>query len=922
MTRFLTFLLVVLFALPSVVYAHASPTEYIPASSATVTEAPSEISIRFSERPEAGASRIVVKDERGVELQQGTAVVDSLDSRVLSIPLTEGEAGAYFVTWSVVSKDDGHFTKGGYTYFIGDKETAGTNAPPQVEVVQLSALPEASTIALELLGNSLLLASLVFFAFLVRPRLQDMDEKARRGGARVHTFLVVCGIFFALAGAVAHVLLKTSELATLHSSSFTEALPLYLATVGGFATIIRAGVVIVFGLFFAFRARAIRTASRITFSELALFVLLGVFAYFRAVVSHATANPFLPPLGVFTNFVHLIAKDLSAGLLITLSLVMALKSLRPHLPHLAARGMRTLALLFAPLSATAAYIVWLHLKDASNLTSTLWGERAILLFTCALAAAAFLAYHAWGSRYAPAFVGRMLRYTLPAEAVVGVLIVFFSSLMIITSPPLHEAPHALTAESNGVHISLMALASEDGMALLTVAEPDMPTVHTPTVLLDGDSEGGIVLDLEERFVGGYAFPLAVLQGEETHTLSIIASQEGGYDARASFTLTRADLILPAEGVRTFDLFTLLMSALGIAGVLFALLLLRSVRTEHGTEVTPSSPLRVLVSGVATLFIASQLLGIASFAFANTFKRECIQDGNSWHLMLPTRAGKPVSSTPAEGCMALNGAFHIADAREYHFLKSPAVSHVEFSTDLSVLRAGEPIELAFAMRNEDGSIPHLSVQHERLVHIVVVSKDATQFFHVHPDDSVPLTTEEVANASFTIPFTFPKAGEYVIGIDYASGLSLRSEQFRMSVAGAPMQEERETFPLRAMHEGYAVSLQPGFPIVGQPATLVWRVQKDGEDVLDLEPYLGAATHVAIVKEDLSEFIHAHGEVHMPNAPVPKVSATGVHNHVPPPPRFGPLVEAHPVFPSAGIYTVFAQFMHEGKVISAPFTLRVE
>jgi len=91
---------------------------------------------------------------------------------------------------------------------------------------------------------------------------------------------------------------------------------------------------------------------------------------------------------------------------------------------------------------------------------------------------------------------------------------------------------------------------------------------------------------------------------------------------------------------------------------------------------------------------------------------------------------------------------------------------------------------------------------------------------------------------------------------------------------------------------------------------------------LEPYLAAAMHIALVKDDFSEFVHAHGEVHLPGTPIPKASATTVHNHTPPPPRFGPIVEAHTVFPSAGDYTVFAQFKRAGEVITAPFSIRVE
>jgi hypothetical protein len=42
----------------------------------------------------------------------------------------------------------------------------------------------------------------------------------------------------------------------------------------------------------------------------------------------------------------------------------------------------------------------------------------------------------------------------------------------------------------------------------------------------------------------------------------------------------------------------------------------------------------------------------------------------------------------------------------------------------------------------------------------------------------------------------------------------------------------------------------------------------------------------------------------------------------PPEFGPNIEAHLIFPTAGLYTVWAQFNVDGKVIPTSFTVKVE
>lgn len=922
MKKIFAVLAVVFFALPGVVLAHASPVEYVPASSATVVEAPQEIIIRFSERVEPGASRIKVLDGEGNEFTTGTAVVDEEDAHILSVTTRAGEDGAYFVTWSVVSSDDGHFTKGGFTYFIGERSLAGTESVPQVEVVQLSALPEAITMAVELLGNSLLLGALVLFAFVLRPRMRELNDEGKRAVSRVHTSLVTLGVLLVLVGALSHVALKTSELASLHGISVSEALPLYLATVSGSATVIRAGVITLFGIVFFFRRSAIRAATRITLAEWMFVLLLGVFAYFRATVSHATANPFHPEIGIAVNFLHLIGKDLSTGLLAGLLALLTIKSLRPHVSALLTQGMRILAALLALTGATAAYIVWLHLKDLHNLSSTLWGERFVPLLVCASIAVVLLAYHVVGNRYRRGLVQRFLPYTLAAEFFAAAAIVFFSALMIITSPPL-EGGHGkeYRAEHNGVVITLAKAPFEDDAILLTAKGKGV--VGDPIVLLDADQDGGIEAQVEKRFEGGYALPLGLFTAK-ARTVSIIVPQEGGYDAHALFTVAR-DVLAPlgAEGRREFDWFAALMLLVGLASVALSFVLYRQATVDNFDGAEQATPFRLTVGLVVAFVAGSQLIGWTSSLMANGFKRECVADGNAWHLMLPSQGGRPVSSVPAEGCMALGGAFHIADAREYRFLKSPAPSKVEFSTDLTSLSAGVPTMLAFSIQNEDGTPARLSVQHERLVHVIIIGKDMTRFFHVHPDDAAPLSKKAIEDATFTVPFTFPASGEYLIGIDYASGLSSRSEQVVVTVGGTPVQSrDLARYPLRGTSEGYDITLSPGFPTAGTPATLLWRIQKDGQDVLDLAPYLAAAMHVAVVKDDFSEFIHAHGEVHLPGAPIVNVASTTAHNHAPPPPRFGPLIEAHTVFPSAGDYTVFAQFSHGGSVITVPFSLRVE
>ena len=87
--------------------------------------------------------------------------------------------------------------------------------------------------------------------------------------------------------------------------------------------------------------------------------------------------------------------------------------------------------------------------------------------------------------------------------------------------------------------------------------------------------------------------------------------------------------------------------------------------------------------------------------------------------------------------------------------------------------------------------------------------------------------------------------------------------------------------------------------------------------DLEPYLGAAMHLAVVPTSLNLFIHAHGLT--PGEPHTN------HDHLhttAPPDKFGPEIESDIVFPAKGIYKIFSQVKHQGKVLLFDFMVDVQ
>jgi hypothetical protein len=304
----------------------------------------------------------------------------------------------------------------------------------------------------------------------------------------------------------------------------------------------------------------------------------------------------------------------------------------------------------------------------------------------------------------------------------------------------------------------------------------------------------------------------------------------------------------------------------------------------------------------------------------TFTEECLKDGNMWHEMAPLRNGTELPGEKKPGCMTADAQQHFSDAEEYRAAKNPGNSIATLDTG-AVLQAGVPGTLHFSIRGADGSVPELFREHERYLHVIVISKDKSVFKHVHPDDQRGFSEDDIASADFALPFTFPMAGEYVIAIDFANKLKHESRQFHVTVEGGPSQGEEVLHASPQRAAGLDISFDHSLPITGELTTLRFNFERNVMKVTDLSPYLGAAMHLAVVKEDLSEFVHAHGETHPPGY-VPPANAGTTHIHAPPPEKFGPTVESHVIFPSEGMYTVFAEFKRNGEVSNVKFSVRVE
>jgi Cu+-exporting ATPase len=203
-----------------------------------------------------------------------------------------------------------------------------------------------------------------------------------------------------------------------------------------------------------------------------------------------------------------------------------------------------------------------------------------------------------------------------------------------------------------------------------------------------------------------------------------------------------------------------------------------------------------------------------------------------------------------------------------------------------------------------------------MHMIVTRTDLGTFAHIHPE---PTGTPGV----YTVRATFPTAGEYLVHTEFRRNGQMGDvlDTHTVTVAG----REPAAVPVPATEirswtgAGVRIHLE-GDATVGATSDLALafsHVDAAGREtgpVTDLQPYLGAAGHVVVMRADGSTFAHRHAET-FDDQDRPVLALPGT--------RFGPDLDLHVRFDRPGTYRLWAQFeLSDGTVVTAPFVVHPE
>ncbi len=198
------------------------------------------------------------------------------------------------------------------------------------------------------------------------------------------------------------------------------------------------------------------------------------------------------------------------------------------------------------------------------------------------------------------------------------------------------------------------------------------------------------------------------------------------------------------------------------------------------------------------------------------------------------------------------------------------------------------QFSFTVTGPDGApVTAFDVEHEKLMHLVVVRRDGTGYQHVHP--------EMAPDGTWAVPLALTGGGSWRAFADFhptggpatVLGADLAVPGVFEPVVHAPSRT--------AEVDGYTVELA-GELVPGRASPVVLTVRRDGAPVTDLQPHLGARGHLVALREGDLAYLHVHPED-----------------------GDGPGVPFVAEVPSAGTYRLFLDFRHDDVVRTAEFTV---
>ncbi|MDQ4121122.1 MAG: copper resistance protein CopC [Acidobacteriota bacterium] len=387
--------------------AHAKMIRSQPASGETLQQAPKAVELEFNQKLQTGdVNSIFVTDENGGRVDKNSIVV-SEDGKKLQVELEDLSSGAYRVEWKALSADE-HSIKGSFAFRVAvSKGEIKTVAAPQDDFQDFAAPPtqESGTNWIQMaarwiahLAMTMLFGGFAFLLLVLKPSLQsspivhDEEQAASfKHGKNLFIRLAWLNLVLLVVSAVAALVLQTSDVYSLSlANAIAPANLLRTSTETSFGeTWLLQAVfaVLLFFIVFSINRQSRKNASLTAEANgktLLLWLGLCICALLflaQSLSGHAWAAAREYPFAIVSQWLHLIAVGVWLGGLFHLVLILP-RSIENFdgvqrlsvLANSIGRFSRYAVAFSILLAITGIYSSWIHVKEFSDLWTSVYGN--------------------------------------------------------------------------------------------------------------------------------------------------------------------------------------------------------------------------------------------------------------------------------------------------------------------------------------------------------------------------------------------------------------------------------------------------------------------------------------------------------------------------------------------------------------------